>query len=195
MNSIPESFEALYIFLILLPGFLTLMIERTLSYQIADSHVFTLTKSLVYSFVNYSVFLMTQETLVYWTIIENSDEPKQLILNSNPRGFAILLFVSILLGSLIGLFKNKDWHMKFARFIHLTKRTSRDSIWLDLFHDKFQVKKKTKELKEKTGAYVTVILKDGRNIFGWPEYFADSFNDGPVLFVTDAKWISEDKRG
>jgi hypothetical protein len=51
MSEIPGSFEALYILLILLPGFLTLLIEKGLAFQREDSGLMTVIKALIYSFI------------------------------------------------------------------------------------------------------------------------------------------------
>ena len=194
MESIPSSFSAIYALLILLPGFITLFVETSISYQQQGSGTLFVAKALVYSFINYSLFSITGLSLISWTIKDISDQIRQISINPIWFDAIVMLLISVVIGLIIGLFKNKDWHMRFARRIGLTRRTSRTSIWLDIFHDKYS-KKKERELKNREniyGAYVTVFLKDGRQIFGWPEYFSNEYNEGPVLFLTDAVWISDD---
>lgn len=193
MESIPNSFSAVYALLLLLPGFITLFVERTISYQPGETGGVFVAKALVYSFVNYTLFSITGLTLISWTITEVSTQAKRIAISPTGLNTLILLVISIVIGLCIGLFKTKDWHMKFARKVGLTRRTSRASIWLDIFHDKYRKKNDNDGTKETEGPYVSVFLKDGRRIYGWPEYFSDEYNDGPVLFLTDAAWISDDE--
>ncbi|MGB8657039.1 MAG: DUF6338 family protein [Candidatus Zixiibacteriota bacterium] len=192
MESIPSSFSVIYGLLILLPGFITLFVERLLSYQRQDIGAIFIAKALVYSFINYSLFSVTGLSLISWTIRVTSAQTKEITIN--PMLFAplIMLVISVTIGLLIGLLKTKDWHMRFARGIGLTRRTSRTSIWLDIFHDKYSRKKEKEHPRDGSGAYVSVFLKDGRQLYGWPEYFSDDFHDGPILFLTKAAWISEE---
>jgi hypothetical protein len=76
--------------------------------------------------------------------------------------------------------------MVLLRIFRLTNKTSRDSLWLDIFNDKYRIQ------NEGHGAYVKVYLKDGKILYGWPEYFSDQFIDGPVLFLSKACWLGED---
>jgi len=194
MEPIPTSFSAIYVLLILLPGFVTLFVETSISYQRQTSGTFFIAKALVYSFINYSLFSITGFSLISWTISDISHQARRIIINPIWFDAFVMLFISVVTGLGIGLFKNKDLHMRFARRLGLTRRTSRASIWLDIFHDKYS-KKNEREIKNREniyGAYVIVFLKDGRRVYGWPEYFSDDYNDGPVLFLTNAAWISDD---
>ncbi|NQS98547.1 MAG: hypothetical protein HQ591_08840 [candidate division Zixibacteria bacterium] len=194
MNTVTPSFENLYILLILLPGFITLIIEKSLAHQKESPGVITIAKALLYSFLNYTIFTLLNRPLIYGTIFKNDEGLTQYTINANWSDSLILLTSSIVLGVLIGLFKTKDWHMRFFRWVGITRRTARSSIWLDIFHDKYSRKRIIKEQDEDiTGCYVYVILKDERIIYGWPEYFSDDFNDGPALFISKAMWLDEDE--
>jgi hypothetical protein len=54
---------------------------------------------------------------------------------------------------------------------------------LDIFQDKYS---------EGIGPYVIVFLKDGRRIYGWPEYYANEWSNGPILFLSKAGWLYSD---
>ena len=76
----------------------------------------------------------------------------------------------------------------------MTKRTARGSLWLYVFHEKYSLSKDFKEKREIVGAYLIIEMKDGRRVYGWPEYFSDDFNEGPVLFLTRACWLLDDNK-
>ncbi|MBC8205056.1 MAG: hypothetical protein H8E87_06065 [FCB group bacterium] len=69
---------------------------------------------------------------------------------------------------------------------------ARGSLWLDVFHEKYSLSKDFKEREDIVGAYLVVEMNDGRRVYGWPEYFSDEFKEGPVLFLTRARWLLED---
>ena len=190
MGAIPGSLATLYALLILLPGFITTIVERTISYRREDISVVFVAKALVYSFINYSFFSLTSLQLISWTATDLPDGTQRIFIDQRWISMFVLLGISVALGLLIGLIKNKDWHMKAARKTGITRRTSRSSIWLDIFYEKYSKKDKKQEIPEGYGPYVMVFLKDGRRIYGWPEYFSEEYSDGPVLFITDAVWIS-----
>jgi hypothetical protein len=195
MIPLPVDNSTLGVFLLLLPGFVTLIVERSLAYQREEAGTTTVAKALVYSFVIYAVFYVFALIWRLLADLANLNLDKMDIFHDQTvtHGLKVLLLlvVSILLGLGIARLKMTDWHMRRARKMHLTKRTARSSIWIDIFQDYFAGKgEKRKEEKREKGAWVTVHLKDGRRIFGWPQYYADAFEDGPVLFLNDAKWIN-----
>ncbi|MBM4306305.1 MAG: hypothetical protein FJ123_06155 [Deltaproteobacteria bacterium] len=165
MESIPSSFDSFRIFFLLLPGFVSLLVERSMLFQPKDTALFSTIKALVYSFLNYTIFSFTGlQVTSRWAAIA-------------------MLVIAIITGLLIGYSKSKDWHMELARKFGLTRTTARPSVWLDIFQDKYS---------EGTGPYVIVFLKDGRRIYGWPEYYANEYSNGPILFLTKAGWLYND---
>ncbi len=206
MNGIPSSLSAFYILLILLPGFVTLFVERTLAYQRQDQGVILVAKALLYAFINYVLFSLVSRPLAAFDVETTEKGIQKLSITPDGKGALLLLACSVLLGIIVGFLKSSDLHMIVARKIKLTKRSSRNSIWLDIFHDKYRkksrliescnrcLKKLNLEKQKKTyGSHVIVYLKDGRSIYGWPEYYADDFTDGPTIFLTSAEWLQDDR--
>jgi hypothetical protein len=192
MSDLPSSTTAIQILLILLPGFFVLRIEQALSFKTVESNLDKITHALFYSFFAYVLNSLFNRPLVSWTVKAIDAKTQNITINAE-SGVMGLFLISVALGCIVGFLKTHDYHMRFARKIKITRRTSRPSIWQDVFHDKYQQKKKDpKEEEEAKGPYVMVHLTDGRMIYGWPEYFSDDYREGPVVFVTDAQWISED---
>ena len=165
MESIPSSFDSFRIFFLLLPGFASLLVERAILFQPKETALFSTIKALVYSFLNYTIFSFTGIAVT-------------------SRWAAITIFlIAVITGLLIGYCKSKDLHMQLARKFGLTRKTARPSVWLDIFQDKYS---------DGTGPYIVVFLKDERRIYGWPEYYANEYSNGPILFLTRASWLYND---
>jgi hypothetical protein len=170
------SLTTVYILLLLLPGFVSSLIARSLSFKPDMTQFDKLISAFVYTFFIHIIYVLVSGSFTPWTIqLQNGEIHVQVV---SRVGVAFFLAVAVLMGCLAGLLKNKDWHMGLARALQLTSRTSRQSLWTDVFLDK-------------KGATVSVLLKDGRSVYGWPEYFADSFHDGPVVFLKEASWRTE----
>jgi hypothetical protein len=170
---------------------LVLLIERRLSYPRYETGILLVAKALVYSFVNYAIFSLADLPIIEFTFKDGKDVLLKTVIDQNWKSLVIISITASALGIIIGLFKNKDWHMKFARWIGITRRTSRNSIWIDVFHDKCPILNKH-ERESKSGSYLLVYLKDGRIIYGYPEYFSDDYSEGPALFLTEAEMMMED---
>ena len=87
-----------------------------------------------------------------------------------------LFIISVILPILIGVNVNTDLFMKILRKLKITKKTSRDNIWIDVFSDKER--------------YIIVNFKDGKRLLGFPEYFSDNSEDG-MIYVTVPSWIDD----
>jgi len=187
---IPTTESALDVFLILLPGFVTLIVERGLAYQREEAGIVIIAKALVYSFMNYVLFYALASV---WKLT-NIDVGALIFLKEkmvqHTLKVLILLVSSVVLGLIIARLKMTDCHMECARHIGFTQRTSRSSIWIDIFQD-YYVRKIKESKPTEHGAFVTVHLAGGKKVHGWPEYYADHFSEGPVLFLIKAKWIED----
>jgi hypothetical protein len=188
VNSVPESFAAIYALLMLLPGFVSAFAERALAYEREPTGPLLIGKALMYSAITYVLFSLTRLPLIAWTVRAASPGKASIPITPDPWPMLLLLAIAVLVGVAAGALKTNDWHMKVARALRFTKRTSRSSLWLDLFQD-------IRGARSPHSTYVTVTLRDGRRLYGWPEYFADDFTDGPVLFITQAAWVRDSDSG
>jgi hypothetical protein len=181
--------------LILLPGFITLFVERALAFQREPSGVALVAKSLVYSLVTYALFALTRLPLVSWVVSDMPAGGKSLALVPEPWGAAALVTMAVGLGLVLGTIKTHDLQMKLARYLGMTSRTCREGVWLDVFDDIYaRSPTKPAVAPETPRVYALVHLADGRRLNGWPEYFGDTYDPGPTLFLTNAEWVSDDER-
>ncbi len=185
MHDLPASLDTLAVLLILLPGFVTLFIERALAYQREPSPTILVARALLYSLLNYAAFTLTGLPLMKWAIQEDANGRAFLLLRSSALSAIVLLAIAAAMGMVVGWLKGHDLHMRLARKLGLTLRTSREGLWLDLFQDHYGT-------RATDPPFVVVTLRDGRRVNGWPLYFSDEYNAGPVLFLSKAKWLADD---
>jgi len=179
------SLEALQVMLVLLPGFVTYFVESSLAYQREHSPTVMVARSLVYSLLVYALCsLLAGAPWLFGASGNASQREGAANIYVTAWGVLFVLFVAVAAGLVIGAAKTHDWHMRVGRRVGLTRRTSRQGIWLDIMQDLYA-------RQDRNGAWVVVGLKDGRRINGWPEHFSDEYNEGPTLFLTHAQWLSE----
>jgi hypothetical protein len=195
VEGIPASYAVIVGLLILLPGFVTLLIERSLAYSREPANPLLIARSLAYSLVDYTIFsglavVSGVESGFRWDVLAPGSMPVAPGAEFDlPVAVSLvaLLAIAIGTGAVIGAFKTNDWHMRVARWAGLTQLTGRDSIWSDVFQDSYRK-------RDDTSPYVVVHLKDGRRLVGWPEYSSNEFHDGPVVFLTNAGWVGDNER-
>lgn len=192
MEGLPASYAVIVGLLILLPGFVTLLVERSLAYSREPANPLLIARSLAYSLVDYTIFsglaaICGAESGIEWDALAFGAMP---VASSGVTELPVassllaLLVIAIGTGAVIGAFKTNDWHMRAARWAGLTQRTCRDSIWSDVFQDSYRI-------RDDTSPYVVLHLKDGRRLVGWPEDPSNEYHDGPVVFLTNAGWVGD----
>ena len=90
------------------------------------------------------------------------------------------MFITLVWAISGALYVNHDGNLLFRK-LRLTERTTRRSIWNDIFQ---------KEAKK--DQIVQVELEDGRSILGLLNYYSDVAEDCSV-YITQASWV--DKEG
>jgi len=142
--------------------------NRTELARIVEALIFTLIVSSFYAIVAGGSPI----------VLSSVGDASTLTLNSRRIGW--LLAIAVALPTLLSLVVNNDWHMALARKARLTEKTSRSTIWLDVFYD--------------IDDYIILNLSGKRPIAGWPEYFSHDPRE-PYIFLTDANWIENNEYG
>jgi hypothetical protein len=171
------GFETLAVLLVLLPGFVAAGITRTLCVRTRQTEFDKLIEALVYSFLAYSAFVAIFHRFPLQAPEKGSENMAGYLSALHPTDVLFLLGLGTVIGILVGVSIANDLHGRVFRTLRLTNRTSRPSIWLDVFS----------EVKD----YVQVEFQDGRSLIGWPRYFSDTPEESS-LFLENAAWISAD---
>lgn len=165
----PQGIQTLVALLILLPGFVSARIARSLSAQAQQSELERVIEALIFSFFNYVIYVA-----IFGTRLPIEWLPSFQV----HRGRVVFLAVMACgLGVLWGVVRSKDLALRLLRKLKFTERTSRESVWNDAFSS--------------LEGTAQVGLQDGRNLIGWIGRYSDSGGERS-LFLESASWIQED---
>ncbi len=171
------SVEALSVFVVLMPGFVTTIILNTLVVRPKHDSLRFLVEALVFSFLIYSVVAISSTgELVSVVSIEDGDTTRYRA-DPNTKALLIATASSVLLALVLAFALTHDVHMRFLRTIGITRRTSRHTTWLDVFSEQDR--------------YVVVHLDDGKRVRGWPQYYSDTPEEG-LLYLHHPAWITKE---
>lgn len=174
------TFQGLQIFLILLPGFLTSWIVLALTVRPPQTELDKIIEALFYSFVTYflSILILGIQPIVV-TVTQTGGSQVQLGIDVTAfRQFVFWTFlIALTLGLGISFLNTNDIPTRFLRRARITRRSSRATVWSDVFHD--------------ITTFVLIEFTDGRRLRGWPRYFSDTPEEGSI-FLEHAAWILDD---
>lgn len=175
----PQGLQALAALLVLLPGFVSARIARSLSAQSRQTELERVIEALIFSFFTYVIYILLLGTAlpVEWTLSPHPSHAEQYVVEVHRWRVVFLAFSSCVLGLLWGVVRSKDYLLSVLRRLGLTTRTSRESVWNDVFCT--------------LQGTVQVGLSDGRNLMGWIRRYSDSGGERS-LFLEQARWIQDD---
>ncbi len=170
--------DTIVIFVLLLPGFVSSTILDSIATRRPKNTFAKIVEALIFSFLIYAI---TAGMLGYPVIsfpAETHELPAAALGSRvNARFVLGALILSVVLPLVLGWLTASDWHMKVLRWAHVTHKTSRDTVWLDVF------------IEQKR--YVIVNLSGKRRIFGWPMYYSEDRTSG-LLYLQDPAWVNPD---
>jgi hypothetical protein len=171
------TFQAIQILIFLIPGFISGIILDNLVVRKAKSEFGTVIEALIFSLIILVIYSQViSKSPIELTVINAPATASTSTYTLNSQGFLWLFVFSVLLPLPIAFLMTYDLHMKLLRFLHITKRTARENVWLDTFLDEQR--------------YVVINFTDGRRITGWPKYYSDD-KDSQYVYLTNAAWIVE----
>jgi hypothetical protein len=171
--------NAIQVLLILLPGFFAARVVEALTVRPSQTELDKIIEALFYSFFIYfvCVAVIGINPLVMRSMGSQTSSTIRIDVGSL-RAFIVYDFVlALVLGIVVSYSTTNDTLTGLFRLIGVTRRTSRISIWSDVFHD--------------VDEFVVVEFIDGRRVRGWPRLFSDT-PDENSLFLERASWIRDD---
>ena len=172
------SYQALIVFLILLPGFITRTIIEALTPRKRQRDLSLVIESFIFSFITYAIVLYVYPDKFQWIFWQHPVLVSDTILSSVRPVIVLAFVVSVIMGLLWSTIINHDWLHWILRLIRVTTNTARSSTWLDTFSDM-------------QGRSVIVTLGDNRRICGYPEYYSNDDGDPGVVFLANPEWIDD----
>ncbi len=165
--------EALGVFLLLMPGFLSSTVLNAIVVRQRKDRVGSIIEALVLSFVTYAI--LTPFSLNPVDLEVTSAGTYRPIITPGLLLYAMGAAVGLAL--LLGFLVTNDYHMRLLRKARITVSTARINTWLDIFIDQKR--------------YVVVAFTDGRRLFGWPEYYSNDTTER-LLYISDPAWVDDD---
>jgi hypothetical protein len=171
----PEKAEALGVMLILLPGFASAYIVQSLAVRRKQTELDKIVEALLLSLVLYVITLpFFGHTLpIGWQSLGPA-RPDLYQIVVDYKHLVALAGLAVVLALLYAANINHDWLMTIFRWMRITERTARSTIWNDAFQE--------------IGGFVQVGISDGRSLIGWLRHYSDE-SDNPALFLENAAWI------
>ena len=159
----PNSIEVLNILVFLIPGFISSVVLNALVVRKGEQkELQRVAEALVFSMLVYAIYSLFGRQPV--------SPDSESVPIYDPLSLLILVGLSLVFPLVISLFVTNDWHMRIARKLRITNKTSRSSLWYDVFAEQ--------------GKYVIVYFKDGSRVCGWPKHYSDDPEE-PCIFLTD----------
>ncbi len=174
----PGTLLALQVFLILLPGFFAAYIVQSLASRRTQSDLERVIEALVFSFLIYVCDTQLNAGKLPFHIQSDPAGKGNDTILWEPAQLAWLVVVTFVFALLAVAYIRFDANRIFRR-LALTERTTRNSIWNDIF-----------ETEAVPGQPVQVELGDGRFVIGRLQYYSDVAEDASI-YLTDASWVDQ----
>jgi hypothetical protein len=172
------SLDALAVLIVLLPGFLTARLVQSFANRSKQSDFDKVVEALVYTFAIYLVYSIWGQGLpIDWKVTKESADVEHYLVEFHSRRLLDIGAIAIGLALLAITDANHDLTGRLLRGLHLSRHTTRPTIWSDSFH-------------EYLGA-VQVELKDGRQVVGWLVRYSSNPQES-ALFLSHAHWLGDD---
>ena len=168
----PQGIQAIAALFILLPGFISARVARSLSHPSQQSELERVIEALILSFVLYLLYILVFGTALPIEWKAGASSPFAV----HRWRVALLALAAIALGAAWGKLRSTDRIYRVLRRAHMTTLTNGETVWNNVFYS----------LK----GTVQVGLGDGRVVRGWLQRYSDT-RDEHSLFLAQAAWIPE----
>lgn len=174
----PQGLQALIALFVLLPGFISARIARSLSTQTQQSELERIIEALILRFFLYSIYIVVFGTTlpIEWSLTIDAAKVSHYAVVVHRWRVALLIATAVLLGVVWGAVRSTDLVLNILRRLHLTVKTNGESVWNNVFYS--------------LRGTVQVGLEDGRIVRGWLSRYSDGGQERS-LFLEQASWIPE----
>jgi|SRR5690606_35195619 len=158
-----------------MPGFLASRVLDVAITRKSDNAANRLVEALIFSFVIYALAQFFYEWAPLVTAEGSTGSHASYKFTDNYGLVAFVLGASVIVPAVVGAFIHHDWHTALFRALRITDKTSRSSVWQDVY---------TSEKR-----HVVVHLIDGRRVYGWPMYVSHDPKDS-YIYLFQPAWIT-----
>jgi hypothetical protein len=170
------TMQALVVLFILLPGFIANTIINSLTPRKKQNNLSVVVESFIFSFLIYLLALIIVPSFVDNALVIPASQSEVKSYASKILPLTIFLVVSAVFLSIFWAFiQNNDLLHIILRKLHITRSTSRSSVWLDSFC-------------EMKGRHVILTLDNGTRIMGYPQIYSNDPQEESIL-ILHPQWI------
>lgn len=169
--------EAINILFLLIPGFISSVILQCIVQSSDKKTAERLFEIILFNLLIYFIVSLLWEWQAI-VVATSKDGVVTYLFNKNYKVLIQMLSVSIILPIPIGAVLYHELHMKLFRLIGITRNSSRQSAWSNAFINQ--------------NRYITVTLKNDRQITGHPLYYSHDDSGGYVYLFQPAWVVGED---
>jgi hypothetical protein len=174
----PTSLVGLQVLLILLPGFAAAYIVQLLALRGAQTDFDKAVEACLYSLLIYSVFILFTHGALPFEVVAPKPPATEDNVVWHPRMLWMLAGITVVFACGMTAYINLDGNRLF-RWMRLTERTARRSIWTDVFQS------------EAKAQQIVQVELDGRSVQGVLAYYSDEAKDCS-LYLEQASGVTED---
>ncbi|OIP12231.1 MAG: hypothetical protein COY42_22890 [Armatimonadetes bacterium CG_4_10_14_0_8_um_filter_66_14] len=180
------SLQALLALAVLLPGFVALSVIEGLVVPKKRAELERVVAALLYSALVHAIAfpLAFRRSEGKPFAVGADGSPDWVTIAGFVAGYLpLVLGIAVVMGFLFALAIAHDFPLRWLRDRGLTKRTTLQNVWSDVFSRRLSPEK----------SWVILNMENGTRLFGFPVFFPDSFEEG-TWFLGHAAWITpEDK--
>ncbi|HUA98579.1 MAG TPA: DUF6338 family protein [Terracidiphilus sp.] len=174
----PENAEALGIILVLLPGFAAAYLVQLLAARRKQSDLDKIVEALIFSLLVYLITLpfFGYSLPVAWRPGNGKPAGTWQVFIVWPHLMALAV-LAVVLGTLYSASINHNWLTSPFRWLRVSERSARSSVWNDVFSD--------------IEGFVQVGISGGRSVIGWIRKYSDE-DEAHEVFLEEAAWVDSD---
>lgn len=168
--------ETVSVLFLLMPGFIASRVLDTAITRKDQGAAGKIVEALIFSFLIYAISQFYFE----WTPLVVSTNADAGITYQFTQDYGLVAFVlvaSIAIPAVVGACIHHDAHTAVLRWLKVTDKTSRSSVWQDVYISETR--------------HVVVHLTEGRRIYGWPMYFSHD-PTGSYIYLFQPAWLTKE---
>jgi len=175
------SLDAIQILIFLIPGFISEALLNQFIVTKEKSELWTVIEALIFSMLIYVVYSFAiSRSPVALTVVSTPNTSTSSTITYNGIAFIWLVGFSIIIPIILSYLINNDLYMKLLRVLHISKKTARQTTWLDVFLDKQK-------------RYIIINFTDESRLFGWPKYYSDN-PEQQFIYLMQPAWIVKNEK-
>ena len=166
----PQGLQAVFALVVLLPGFVSARIMRMMSAKTPQTELERIIEALIFSFFTYICYVAIFGVLLPFEWTSSPQTSEHYTVHVERWRLLTIAAIAVVVGFAWGYIREHDLLLKRLRKWKLTRRSSNESVWTDVFLT--------------FGGAVQVGLGDGQSVIGWLKRYAEAGDERHCFWKT-----------